>query len=117
LRRLNRLLKKSFVPSKGVSGAKADYEMGVMGRKPESISLYNAEGSFVRNNLNVYTLNNITAIKGADGSVAVQFGGRDDKIPNCLPIMPSWNYLLRLYRPHPEILNGSWEFPQAKPVS
>ena len=51
-----------------------------------SISLYNAEGYFEPNNLNAYTLNNITAKKSDDGSVAVQFGGCDGKIPNCLPI-------------------------------
>ncbi|MGA7225844.1 MAG: DUF1254 domain-containing protein [Candidatus Acidiferrales bacterium] len=38
-----------------------------------SISIYNAEGYFVPNNLNAYTLNNVTAVKGSDGLVAVQF--------------------------------------------
>ena len=28
-----------------------------------------------------------------------------------------WNYTVRLYRPRPEILNGSWKFPEAEPVS
>ena len=58
-----------------------------------SISLYNAEGYFEPNNLNAYTLNNITARKRDDGSVAVQFGGCDGKIPNCLPITKGWNYI------------------------
>jgi hypothetical protein len=31
--------------------------------------------------------------------IAVQFGGCDNKIPNCLPTMPGWNYMVRLYRP------------------
>ena len=44
--------------------------------------------------------------KDADGSVTVQFGGCDGKTPNCLPIMPGWNYIVRLYRPRKEILNG-----------
>ena len=65
-----------------------------------------------QNNLNAYTLNNITAKKSADGSVAVQFGGCDGKIPNCLPIMPGWNYMVRLYRPRAEILDGKWKFPK-----
>jgi len=82
-----------------------------------SISLYNAEGYFVPNNLNAYTLNNITAKKSADGRVAVQFGGCDGKIPNCLPTMPGWNYMVRLYRPRPEILDGTWTFPKAQPVT
>ena len=82
-----------------------------------SISLYNAEGYFQKNDLNAYTLNNITAKKAADGSVAVQFGGCDGKVPNCLPIMKGWNYLVRLYRPRQEILNGKWKFPEAQPVN
>ena len=65
---------------------------------------------------NAYTLNNVTAKKGADGSVTVQFGGCDGKVANCLPIMPGWNYLVRLYRPRPEVLSGAWRFPQAQAV-
>jgi hypothetical protein len=54
---------------------------------------------------------------GNDGSVAVQFGGCDGEIPNCLPIMNGWNYTVRLFRPRPEILDGTWRFPEAQPVS
>ena len=82
-----------------------------------SISLYNAEGYFEPNNLNAYSLNGITAKTSADGSVAVQFGGCDGKIPNCLSIMQGWNYMVRLYRPRPEVLNGKWKFPEPQPVN
>jgi hypothetical protein len=82
-----------------------------------SISLYNAEGYFQKNDLNAYSLNNITSQKNADGSVTIQFGGCDGKIQNCLPTMPGWNYTARLYRPRPEILNGRWKFPEPQPVS
>jgi hypothetical protein len=82
-----------------------------------SISLYNAEGFFAANKFNAYTLNNITAKKNADGTVAVQFGGCDGQIANCLPTTPGWNYIVRLYRPRAEILDGSWKFPEAQPVS
>jgi hypothetical protein len=61
------------------------------------------------------TINNTTAEKGGDGSIAVQFGGCDGKIPNCLPIMNGWNYMVRLYRPRAEILSGTWTFPDATP--
>ena len=81
-----------------------------------SVSVYNAQGYFVLNNLNAYTLNSITSKKSADGSATIQFGGCDGKIPNCLPIMPGWNYMVRLYRPRPEILRGSWKFPEAQPA-
>jgi hypothetical protein len=81
-----------------------------------SISLYNAEGYFQANKYDAYSLNNITAKKAEDGSVDVQFGGCDGKIANCLPIMKGWNYMVRLYRPRAEILDGKWSFPQAQPV-
>ena len=82
-----------------------------------SISVYDAEGHFKKNKFDAYTLNNITAKQEADGSVVIQFGGCDGKAPNCLPIMSGWNYLVRLYRPRPEILNGTWKFPEAVAVS
>lgn len=81
-----------------------------------SVSVYNSAGYFVPNKLNAYTLNDVTAVKGSDGLVAVQFGGCDGKIPNCLPTMSGWNYMVRLYRPRPEILDGSWKFPDARPL-
>jgi hypothetical protein len=80
-----------------------------------SISLYNGEGYFVPNKFNAYTLNNITAKKSSDGAIAIQFGGCDGKIPNCLPTMPGWNYIVRLYRPRAEILDGKWKYPEAQP--
>jgi hypothetical protein len=79
-----------------------------------SISVYNDKGFFVKNDAAAYTLNNITAKKDADGSVTVQFGGCDGKAPDCLPIFPGWNYMVRLYRPRADVLNGSWTFPQAQ---
>jgi hypothetical protein len=81
-----------------------------------SISVYNADGYFQPNPFNAYSLNNITAKKSDDGSIAVQFGGCDGRIPNCLPIMAGWNYTVRLYRPREEILSGKWVFPQLRPV-
>ncbi len=76
-----------------------------------SISLYNADGFFEPNDRSAYSVNNLTATANDDGSVTVHFGGADDDKPNCLPIMEGWNYTVRLYRPRPEILDGSWTFP------
>jgi hypothetical protein len=36
---------------------------------------------------------------------------------NCLPITKGWNYLVRLYRPRPAVLDGTWTFPEATPVA
>lgn len=78
-----------------------------------SISVYNKEGFFQKNASDAYTFNNITAKPNADGSVTIQFGGREGSAPNLLPIEPGWNYLVRMYRPRKEILDGSWKFPEA----
>jgi hypothetical protein len=82
-----------------------------------SISVYNAKGYFEPNTYNAYSVNNLTAQKDPDGSVTVQFGGCDGKIPNCLPITPGWNATTRMYRPRAEILSGKWKFPEPQPVS
>lgn len=81
-----------------------------------SIIVYNKDGYIEPNRFNMYSLNNITAKKGADGSITVQFGGCDGKTPNCIPIMHGWNYMVRLYRPRAEILNDTWKFPEAQPI-
>src|SRR6185312_17164127 len=82
-----------------------------------SISVYNAGGYFQKNAFDAYSLNSLTAKKDTDGSVSVQFGGCDGKIANCLPIMPDWNYMVRLYRPRTEILDATWKFPEAQAVN
>jgi len=81
-----------------------------------SISVYNAEGFFEPNEANAYSINNLTAEQNDEGSVNVQFGGCDGQTPNCLPITPGWNYMVRLYRPQNAILDGTWTFPEARPV-
>lgn len=75
-----------------------------------SISLYNAEGYFEENDSGAYSVNNITGVRNPDGTITVRFGG-DLGRPNALPIMAGWNYLIRLYRPHPEVRDGTWTFP------
>lgn len=80
-----------------------------------SVSLYDEKGYYEENAFHAYSVNSITGKKGADGSIDIQFGGCDGKIPNCLPIMKGWNYTVRLYRPRAGILDGTWEFPAATP--
>src|SRR5882757_1171943 len=81
-----------------------------------SVSVYNADGYFEKNPYNAYTINNLTAQKSADGAIAIQFGGCDGTVLNCLPVVKGWNYTVRLYRPRAEILNGKWKLPGPQPV-
>ena len=82
-----------------------------------SLTVYDSQGCLLPNPYNAYALNDLTAKKGQDGSVTIQLGGCDGKVPNCLPIRQGWNYTVRLFRPRPEILDGTWRFPEAQPVS
>ena len=69
-----------------------------------------------RNAQNLYSINSVTAKKGDNGLIEIQFGGCDGVTPNCIPISAGWNYLVRLYQARPEVLDGRWTFPQAIPV-
>jgi hypothetical protein len=82
-----------------------------------SLTVYNSEGYLQPNQYNAYSVNSITAKRSPDGSVAIQLGGCDGKIQNCLPITQGWNYTVRLFRPRAEILDGAWTFPLAQPES
>lgn len=89
-----------------------------------SISVYNALGYFEPNARDAYTVNGYTAQREEDGTVLVQFGAcadgnehRNGRAANCLPVMPGWNYTVRLYRPRAELLTGAWTFPVAEPVA
>lgn len=81
-----------------------------------SVIVYDKDGYIPKNSRGVYSFNSITAKKDLDGSVTIQFGGDPAKAANCIPIVSGWNYLVRLYRPRAEILNGKWKFPEAQPV-
>lgn len=81
-----------------------------------SVSVYNAKGYFEKNAENAYSLNSLTAKKDADGTFVIQFGGCDGKVANCIPVVPGWNYTVRLYRPQKPILDGSWKFPEPEPI-
>jgi len=80
-----------------------------------SVTLYDDKGWMPVNKYNAYSFNNVTAKKSEDGSITIHFGG-DPKQPNFLPIVPAWNYIVRLYQPRKEILDGSWMFPNPKAV-
>ncbi|BCS32615.1 hypothetical protein TBR22_A18290 [Luteitalea sp. TBR-22] len=82
-----------------------------------SVTAYTAEGYFNRNDLNAYAINSITGKKSEDGAITIQFGNCSKSTPNCLPVRQGWNYMVRLYRPRQAILDGTWSFPSAAPMS
>ncbi|MGW0039210.1 DUF1214 domain-containing protein [Gordonia sp. NPDC003376] len=81
-----------------------------------SVSIYDADGYFRSNPLGVNNINSVTAAPEGDGSVIVRFGTHPAGEPNYLYTMPGWNLLIRLYRPHAEVVNGTWSAPAVRPV-
>jgi hypothetical protein len=71
-----------------------------------SVTFYDAEGWMPINEYNAYAFNSVTAKKNADGSATIHFGG-DPKQPNYYPLVKDWNYLVRMYQPRKEILEGT----------
>jgi para-nitrobenzyl esterase len=81
-----------------------------------SISIYNARGFFEKNDLDSYSLNNLTAKPDSDGGFTLQFGGCTKQTANCLVTPPGWSYVVRMYRPRAPVVSGTWKFPEAQPV-
>lgn len=107
----------NFTPTK--NDGKTVYKLNVKDVPVDgfwSVIVYDEKGYIPKNERNVYSFNNITAQKEADGSTIIQFGGDPSAATNVIPIVPGWSYTVRLYRPRAEILDGSWKFPEAMPV-
>ncbi|GAA4487838.1 DUF1254 domain-containing protein [Rhodococcus olei] len=81
-----------------------------------SISVYNADGYFDVDADGAVNINSVTAVPESDGTTVIRFGGPEEH-PNRLSISDGWNYMIRLYQPHQEVLNGSWTFPAVRPVN
>ena len=81
-----------------------------------SVTVYDQDRFMVKNKYNAYSFNNVTAKKNPDGSITIHFGG-DPEQNNFLPIMEGWQYIVRLYRPRDQILDGTWKFPEASAVA
>ncbi|MGN7781774.1 DUF1214 domain-containing protein [Mycolicibacterium sp. 22603] len=79
-----------------------------------SVSVYNAKGFFEPNSAGLYSVNSVTGVRDADGSVTVRFvpSAHGDLPPNAIIVPDGWNYLIRLYRPRPQVLDGSWAAPE-----
>jgi hypothetical protein len=77
-----------------------------------SITIYDEKGYLFENEQKAYSVNSVTARPARDGSFVIQFGGDPKSAANFLAIKPGWNYLMRLYRPRTEILDGTWKAPE-----
>ncbi len=81
-----------------------------------SITLYGDDG-YMKTDNNI--LNSSNAKLNSDGTLTAYFGSKElcgDK-PNRLDVKPGWNFLMRIYRPGPSVLDGSYVLPGAMPVN
>ncbi|MDQ2052680.1 DUF1214 domain-containing protein [Natronolimnohabitans sp. A-GB9] len=78
-----------------------------------SVSVYNSEGYFAENEYDAYTVNDVTAERNGDASITIHFGGDPDQ-SNFLYTPEEWIYIVRLYQPREEILDGNYQFPEAE---
>jgi hypothetical protein len=80
-----------------------------------SITVYGADG-YMKSENNILNSSNVEL--NADGTFAVVFGSKDlcGNAPNRLDVTPGWNFLMRVYRPGPSVLDGSYVLSAAQPV-
>lgn len=112
---------EAYYPSNAPNLPVGEYRIEVPAEVPVgafwSVSLYNAEGFFEKNDIDGYVINSIMGARNDDGSMTVHLGGCDDGRVNCIPVTPGWSYAVRLYQPREEILDGSWTFPNIELVN
>lgn len=82
-----------------------------------SVSVYNRDGFFEPNPFDTFSLNSVTATPEDDGSVVVNLAPDGAGLANHVYVMDGWNYALRLYRPRPEVLDGTWSPPTPERIA
>ena len=79
-----------------------------------SLSIYNRDGYFEANPYGSHNINSVFATPEDDGSYVLDLAPEDRGYRNFLYVMDGWNYVLRLYRPHPEVISGEWTPPKER---
>jgi hypothetical protein len=82
-----------------------------------SVTVYNRDGYLEPNPFGTHSVNSVTATPDADGSTVLYLAPEPDGRPNHVHVMDGWNYALRLYRPRPSLLDGTWTPPVPEPLT
>lgn len=80
-----------------------------------SITVYGSDGYIKSDKA---TINGQNVVLNGDGTFTAFFGSAEacgDK-PNRVDAPEGWNFLMRIYRPGPSVLDGTYELPTAQPV-
>lgn len=80
-----------------------------------SITVYGGDG-FMKNTKAVVNDRNVKP--NSDGTFTVFYGSKElcGEKPNRVDVTEGWNFLMRVYRPGPSILDRSYKLPQVQPV-
>jgi hypothetical protein len=80
-----------------------------------SITVYGNDG-FMKSDDNIVNSSNVKL--NADGTFTVCFGSAKScgDLPNRLDVSEGWNFLMRVYRPGPSVLDGRYTLPVAVPA-
>jgi hypothetical protein len=80
-----------------------------------SITVYGNDGFMKSENC---IINSSNAKLNADGTFTVYYGSKEicGDVPNRLDVTEGWNFLMRVYRPGPSVLDGSYTLPEVEPV-
>jgi len=80
-----------------------------------SITVYGDDG-YMKSDNNVVNSSNVKL--NADGTFTVYYGSREvcSDMPNRVDVTEGWNFLMRIYRPGPSVIDGSYKMVNAEVV-
>jgi hypothetical protein len=80
-----------------------------------SITVYGSDG-YMKTDRNIVNSSNVKLDR--DGRFTVYFGSEAQcgSRPNRVDVTGGWNFLMRIYRPGPSVLNGAYKLPDPQPV-
>ncbi|MCP9930339.1 DUF1254 domain-containing protein [Cyanobium sp. AMD-g] len=80
-----------------------------------SITLYGTDG-YIKNENAVINSTNVNL--NDVGTFTVYFGSKEacGEVPNRVDVSEGWNFLMRIYRPGPSVLDGRYKLPTVVPV-
>jgi hypothetical protein len=80
-----------------------------------SITVYGSDG-FMKSENNIVNSSNVKMTTA--GAFTVYYGSKEacGHVPNRLDVPEGWNFLMRIYRPGPSVLDGSYKLPKAVAV-
>lgn len=80
-----------------------------------SITVYGDDG-YMKSDNNVVNSSNVKL--NTDGTFTTYYGSKDicSDMPNRVDVTDGWNFLMRIYRPGPSVIDGSYKMVNAKVV-